>query len=38
MTELGTPGMTPISREARSVSVLEAVLGILYLAVLIPAF
>ena len=35
MTELGTPGMVAISREVRSVSLLEAVAGILYLAVLI---
>lgn len=35
MTELGTPGMTAISREVRSLGLLEAVLGILYLAVLI---
>ena len=35
MTELGTPGIVAISREVRSVSLLEAVLGILYLAVLI---
>ena len=35
MTELGTPGITAVSREVRSVSLLEAVLGILYLAVLI---
>ncbi len=35
MTELGTPGITAVSREVRSVSLFEAVLGILYLAVLI---
>lgn len=35
LTELGTPGVTAVSREVRSVSLLEAVLGILYLAVLI---
>ncbi len=35
LTELGTPGITALSREIRSVSLLEAVLGILYLAVLI---
>lgn len=35
MTELGAPGITAVSHEVRSVSLLEAVLGILYLAVLI---
>ena len=35
MTELGTPGITAVSREVRSVSLLEAILGIMYLAVLI---
>lgn len=35
ITELGAPGIAAISREARSVSLLEAVLGIFYLAVLI---
>lgn len=35
LTELGTPGMTAVSREVRSVSLVEAVLGIFYLAVLI---
>ncbi len=35
LTELGTPGITALSREIRSISLLEAVLGILYLAVLI---
>ena len=35
LTELGTPGITALSREVRSISLLEAVLGILYLAVLI---
>lgn len=35
MTELGTPGMTAVSREVRSISLIEAILGILYLAVLI---
>ena len=35
LTELGTPGITPVAPVARGVSLLEAVLGILYLAVLI---
>ena len=35
LTELGAPGVTAVSREVRSVSLLEAVLGIFYLAVLI---
>lgn len=35
MTSLGAAGITPVSYEARSVSILEAILGILYLAVLI---
>ena len=35
MTALGTPGITPVSGEARSLSVIESILGILYLAVLI---
>jgi hypothetical protein len=35
MTSLGTPGITPVSGEARSLSVIESILGILYLAVLI---
>jgi Ion channel len=35
MTSLGAAGITPVSGQARSVSVLEAVLGVLYLAVLI---
>ncbi len=35
MTELGSPGMTALSREVRSLSLIEAILGILYLAVLI---
>ncbi|MGA7634364.1 MAG: ion channel, partial [Terriglobales bacterium] len=35
MTSLGTAGITPVSPQARSVSVLEAILGVLYLAVLI---
>jgi uncharacterized membrane protein len=35
MTSLGTAGITPVSPQVRSVSVLEAILGVLYLAVLI---
>lgn len=35
MTCLGAAGITPVSGEARSVSLLEAILGVLYLAVLI---
>jgi len=35
MTSLGAAGMTPASDQARSLSVIEAILGILYLAVLI---
>jgi Ion channel len=35
MTSLGAAGITPVSAEARSVSVLEAIIGVLYLAVLI---
>ncbi len=35
MTSLGAAGMTPVSDQARSLSVIEAILGILYLAVLI---
>ena len=35
MTSLGAAGMTPVSDPARSLSVIEAILGILYLAVLI---
>jgi hypothetical protein len=35
MTSLGAAGIIPVSRQARSVSVLEAILGVLYLAVLI---
>jgi hypothetical protein len=35
MTSLGAAGITAVSRQARSVSVLEAILGVLYLAVLI---
>ena len=35
MTSLGAAGMIPVSDQARSLSVIEAILGILYLAVLI---
>jgi hypothetical protein len=35
MTSLGAAGITPISTHARSFSILEAILGVLYLAVLI---
>lgn len=35
MTTLGAAGITPVSDQARSLSVIEAILGILYLAVLI---
>ena len=35
MTSLGAPGITPVSEQARSLSVIQAILGILYLAVLI---
>lgn len=35
MTSLGAAGITPVSSQARSLSVLEAILGVLYLAVLI---
>jgi hypothetical protein len=35
MTSLGAPGVSPVSSQARSFSILEAILGILYLAVLI---
>ncbi len=35
LTSLGAAGITPASDEARSLSVIEAILGILYLAVLI---
>jgi len=35
MTSLGAAGITPVSSQARSFSVLEAILGVLYLAVLI---
>ena len=35
MTSLGATGITPVSGQARSLTVLEALLGVLYLAVLI---
>jgi hypothetical protein len=35
MTCLGTAGITPVSNQARSLCIIEAILGILYLAVLI---
>jgi hypothetical protein len=35
MTSLAAAGITPVSAEARSVSVFEAIIGVLYLAVLI---
>ena len=35
MTSLGAAGITPVSTQARSFSILEAILGVLYLAVLI---
>jgi hypothetical protein len=35
MTQLGAPGITAVTDQARSLSVLEAILGQLYLAVLI---
>jgi Ion channel len=35
MTSLGTAGVTPVSPQARSFSILEAILGVLYLAVMI---
>ncbi len=35
MTSLGAAGITPVSSQARSFSMLEAILGVLYLAVLI---
>jgi Ion channel len=35
MTSLGAAGITPISTQARSFSILEAILGVLYLAVLV---
>jgi hypothetical protein len=35
MTSLGAAGIVPVSSQARSFSILEAILGVLYLAVLI---
>jgi hypothetical protein len=35
LTELGTPGITAIAPVARSISLLESIIGILYLAILI---
>jgi hypothetical protein len=35
MTSLGAAGITPVSPQARSLTILEGVLGVLYLAVLI---
>jgi Ion channel len=35
MTSLGAPGIIPVTGQARSITVLEAILGVLYLAVLI---
>jgi len=35
MTSLGSAGITPVSGQARSISVMQAIIGILYLAVLI---
>jgi multisubunit Na+/H+ antiporter MnhC subunit len=35
MTSLGAAGITPVSPQARSLTVLEAILGVLYLAVLV---
>jgi hypothetical protein len=35
MTSLGASGIVPVSAEARSISVIEAIVGVLYLAVLI---
>lgn len=35
MTSLGAAGITPVSDQARSFSLIEAILGVLYLAVLI---
>jgi Ion channel len=35
MTSLGAAGITPVSAQARSFSILESILGVLYLAVLI---
>jgi len=35
MTSLGAAGITAVSPQVRSLSVIEAILGVLYLAVLI---
>jgi hypothetical protein len=35
LTSLGAPGITPASHASRSLTVIEAILGVLYLAVLI---
>jgi uncharacterized membrane protein len=35
MTSLGAAGITPVSAQARSLTILEAIIGVLYLAVLI---
>ncbi|MFY9803671.1 MAG: ion channel [Candidatus Acidiferrales bacterium] len=35
MTSLGATGITPVSAQARSVTIVEAILGVLYLAVLV---
>lgn len=35
MTSLGAAGITPVSPQARSITVVEAILGVLYLAVLV---
>jgi hypothetical protein len=35
MTSLGAAGITPVSAQARSLTVVEAILGVLYLAVLV---
>lgn len=35
MTSLGAPGIMPVSDQARSLTIIEAILGVLYLAVLI---
>ena len=35
MTSLGAAGITPVSSEARLLTIIEALLGVLFLAVLI---
>ncbi len=35
MTSMGAAGITPVTRQARSFTVIETTLGVLYLAVLI---